>query len=459
MVEVPVKMYIDRLVKKARGAGRPMASLASKAKGEALHGMADRVLAEEDALLEANRRDVERVGKTLEGETNRERVKSAVDRVTVTAEDLKRMAEGLHGLADLPDPVGEVTGMWMRPNGMQVSRVRTPIGVIAVISDFGPSVAVESMALCLKSGNVCVLRPHSDWKETNEVLFGVLRETAEAHGIPDGGISLVERPEREAALELLRLPKLIDAIVPCGGPGLRKVVTEQARMPVLCQDGGVSYVYVDGDADFPHAQNIVVNSKAQQSSASNAADTLLVHRQSARALLPGVIRRLLDDYRVEVRGCPETMALTGSYELPAYSSTKPANEDDWGQQFLSPVISVRIVNDLAEALDHMSRYGPVHTAAIVTRDYATAMRFAQEVDASAVVLNASTRLNDGHEYGFGGQIGINTGRIHARGPLALEELTSQKYVIFGTGQLRQPHPIPTPYEDAIMLKKQSGGLG
>ena len=175
MVEVPVKLYIDRLVKKARGAGRPMASLASKAKGEALHGMADRVLAEEDALLEANRRDVERVGKTLEGETNRERVKSAVDRVTVTAEDLKRMAEGLHGLADLPDPVGEVTGMWMRPNGMQVSRVRTPIGVIAVISDFGPSVAVESMALCLKSGNVCVLRPHSDWKETNEVLFGCLQ--------------------------------------------------------------------------------------------------------------------------------------------------------------------------------------------------------------------------------------------------------------------------------------------
>ncbi len=453
MVEVPVKLYIDKLLKNIKDSARHLSSLEGRTKTEALLAMADRLQARAQEILEANRQDVEQVGKSFERETSRERVKEAVERVTLTHEDLEAMADGLRLVASLPDPVGEMTHMWTRPNGMQVSRVRVPIGVIAVISDCGPKVAVESLGLCLKSGNVCVLRVNPDWKQSNEVIFSLLCEAAEQSGIPAGAITVIERTEREAVLELLRLPKFIDAIIPQGTPGLRKLVAEQARMPVLCHDGGVSHVYVDADADLPQAQNIVVNSKAQSASAPNASDTLLVHQGIARALPPGLIHRLLDDFKVEVRGCPKTMALTGTEEFPAYTSTKPAQDGDWGQQFLSPTLAVKIVTDLDEALSHIARYGPGHTAAIVTRDYAAAMRFAQEVDASAVAVNASTRLHDGQEFGLGGQIGVSTGRTHARGPLALEELTCQKYVVWGTGQLRQPHPVPTPYEDAIMLKK------
>ena len=455
MVEIPVKLYLDKLAKQAKQAARPLATLDGRVKTNALHTMADHLLAKVEEILEANRQDVEHAGNTLEGEANRERVKEAVDRITLTADDVQGIAEGLHVIADLPDPVGEFTHMWTRPNGMQVSRMRVPIGVIAVIADFGPKVAVESLALCLKSGNVCILRANPDWKQSNHVMFSALREAAQQTGLPSGAITFVERTEREAALELLRIPKFVDAIIPRGGPGLRKVVTEQTRIPVLCHDGGVSYIYVDADADLPQAQNLVANSKAQESTAANSADTLLVHKGVAGALLPGLIRRLLDDYKVEVRACAKTMALIGTYELSSYKSTTPAKDQDWGHQFLSPTLAVKITEDLEEALDHMAQYGPCHTAAIVTRDYATAMRFAQDVDASAVAVNASTRLHDGHEFGFGGQMGISTGRIHARGPLALEELTCQRYVILGTGQLRQPHPIPAPYEDAIMLKQPS----
>ncbi len=453
MREVPVRLYIEKLAKRAREAARPLSSIDGEIKTKALMAMADRLLEREEQILEANRQDVETIGTALKGEPNKERVREAVDRVSLTREDLRDIAEGLRGIADLPDPVGEVTHMWTRPNSMQVSKIRVPIGVIAVICDFGPAVAIESLALCLKSGNVCILRPHFDWEQTNSVVGTALREAAEESAIPEGALTIVERPEREAALELLRLPKLIEAVIPRGGPGLRKVVTEQAKMPILCHDGGTSYVYVDGDADLPLAQNIVVNSKAQHTTASNSADTLLVHQGISRALLPGLVRRLLDDYKVEVRGCPKTMALTGTPAFPNYKSIIPAKDDDWGQQFLSSVIALQVVTDLDEALTHIARYGPAHTAAIVTRDYAAAMRFTREVDASAVTVNASTRLNDAEEFGLGVHIGISTMRIHARGPIGLEELTCQKYVVLGTGQLRQPHPIPTTYEDAIMLKK------
>jgi glutamate-5-semialdehyde dehydrogenase len=452
MVEVPVKLYMDKLAKKAKEAARPLSFLDGKVKAAALHAMAERLLEQETEVLEANRKDIDQVGKALEGETSRERVREAVDRVTLTPEDLKKIAEIIHTIADLPDPVGEVTGMWTRPNGMQVSRVRTPIGVIAVISDFGPKVSVEALVLCLKSGNACVLRASPDWNHSNQVIFALLREAAEQAGVPVGAISLVERTEREAALELLRLPKLIDAIIPRGGAGLRKVVTEQARMPVLCHDGGVGYVYADAEADLPMAQNIVVNSKAQETTASNSVDTLLVHLRISRTFLPGLVRRLLDEYKVDVYGCTKTMALTGDEEFPAYKATRLAGEKDWGQQYLSPTIAIKVVDDMDAALDHINRHGPVHTASIVTRDYAAAMRFTEEVDAGTVAVNISTRLHDGHEYGLGGQMGVSTARVHARGPLALDELTCQKYVVLGNGQLRHPHPVFVAYEDALILK-------
>jgi glutamate-5-semialdehyde dehydrogenase len=256
-------------------------------------------------------------------------------------------------------------------------------------------------------------------------------------------------------MELVRLHKLLDAILPRGGVGLRKTIIEQTRLPVLGQDVGICHVYVDEDADLPLAQNIVVNSKAQQPTAPNSADCLLVHQATGRHLLPALVRRLLDEFKVEVRACPKTMAMAGTFALSGYMNIVPAVEEDWGKQFLSSTLAVKIVKDMDDALDHIARYGPGHTDTIVTRSYAAAMRFVREVDAGAVLINASTRLHDGQEFGMGGSLGVSTARVPARGPVSLEELTCQKYVVMGTGQLRQPHPVPVAYEDAIMLKRPS----
>lgn len=451
MVEVPVKIYATNLLKQARQAARTMALLPGDVKDKALIAMADRVTNEKEALLAANLIDVDIVGKTLEREAARE----AVERVRLTEEFLKEMSERLRRIAELPDPVGEVTSMHQRPNGMQVSRVRAPIGVIGVISEFGPDVTVESIGLCMKSGNVCVFRGGSEWIQTNTKLACLLREAAEGAGIPAGAISFIERAETEAALELLRQPSYVDAIIPRGGAGLRKIVIEQSRAPILCHDGGISYVYIDADTDLPLAQNIVVNSKAQRAAASNSVDTVLVHQSISRALLPALVRRLLDEFKIEVRGCPKTVALAGAQSFGAYKEMKAATDDDWSKQFAAPILAIKTMTTIDEAIDHMARFGPIHTASIVTRDYATAMRFAREVDAAAVLVNGSTRLHDGEEFGVGGQIGISTMRTHARGPIGLAQLTCEKYVVLGTGQLRQPHPVPVTYEDAIMLKRPS----
>ncbi|TAJ22752.1 MAG: glutamate-5-semialdehyde dehydrogenase [Nitrospirae bacterium] len=455
MVEVPVKIYMTNLAKKAREAVRPLSLLANMTKTLALHAMADRLEAEAEAVLAANLEDVEAVGKKLEGETNKDTVKEAVDRVRLTAEEVREMAGRLREVAELPDPVGEITKVWRRPNGMQVSRVRVPIGAIGIVSDLGPKHTTDAVALCLKAGNVSVVRGGSEWTRSNQVIGTLLREAAESSGVPAGAVTFVERSEKEAALELLRQNKYLDAIIPRGGAGLRKTVMEQTRLPILCHDAGMSYVYIDGEADLPLAQNIVVNSKAQEPSASNSVDMVLVHQSIARPLLGALVRRLLDEFKVDVLGCPKTMALAGSYSFSNYKNVKEATEEDWGRQFLSPTLAIRVVKDMDEAVALIGHYGPVHTAAIVTREYASAMRFTREVDASAVLVNASTRFNDGSELGLGGEVGTSTLRVHARGPISLEELTCQKYVVLGTGQLRQPHPVPVAYEDAIMLKRPS----
>lgn len=418
-----------------------------------MRAMADRVEADEDAILEANRQDVETVGKTLEGETNKDTIKQVVDRVRLTAKSLRDMADTLRRIAELPDPVGEITSLGTQPNGLQVSRLRMPIGVIAIISDLGPTVSVEMMALCVKAGNVAVLREASEWSQSNKAIFVGLREAGERAGLPAGAVSFIERMDREAALEVVRQTKLVDAVVPRGSAALRKAITEQTRIPILCNDSGVSTVYLDAGADLPLAQNVVVNSKLQQVGAFNAADTVLVHQEIARTLVPGLVRRLLDEFRVEVRGCKKTIALTGAQTMSGYQSAKEAVDEDWSCQFQSKTVAMKVVMDLDEALEHLTRYGPGHTATIVTRDYSTAWRFVREVDAGAVLVNATTRFHDGHELGLGGEVGIATGRLHVRGPIALEALTCQKYVVMGTGQLRLPHPVPTAYEDAIMLKR------
>lgn len=455
MVDVPVKIIVTNLLKKAREAVRPMALLSTNVKNQVLRRVAELILEHEEALLAANEQDVKQVGKTLEGETNKDRVKEAVERVRMAPDDVKRLIDALHRIADLSDPVGAVTSMTQRPNGMQVSRVRAPIGVIAVISEFGPPVMMQSVGLCLKSGNVCVYRGGAEWGQTTAKLAGWWRQAADEAGVPAGGITVIERPEKEAAIELFRQPKLVDAVIPKGGATLRKAVLEQSRVPVLCHDGGVNVGYIDLDTDLPLAQNIVVNAKVQEVKAANALDTLLVHQNTARPLLPALVRRLLDEFRVEVRGCPKTVALIGSQSFSSYKSLKEATEEDWAQQFLGPMVAVKMVVDFDEALEHLARYGPIQTATIVTRDYGTAMRFTHEVDAAAVLVNTSTRFHDGEEFGLGGEIGLSTARIHARGPVGLDQLTCEKYVVLGTGQVRQPHPVPVTYEDAIMLKRPS----
>jgi glutamate-5-semialdehyde dehydrogenase len=457
MVEVPVKIYVQNLAKKAREAVKPMALLATPVKDKALRAMADRLEEEQEKILAANKQDSEAVGKSLlEAQTNKDTIREAVERVRLSADSVKDMAEGLRRVADLPDPVGEVTRMWQRPNGMEVSRMRVPIGMIGIVSELDPKVMTDSMALCLKSGNVCVFRGAPEWLRTNTAIVSLLREAAKGAGVPDGAITFVERPEKEGALELMRLHTLLDAFIPRGGPGLRKTALDQVRVPVLCHDGGINTIYVDLDVDLPLAQNLVVNAKVQQPGASNSVDTLLVHQTTARPLLPALIRRLIEEFKVDVRGCPKTVALIGSQTMTGHKSVEPAAEEDWSRQFQSKTLAIRMVTDAEEALAHIARHGPAHTCTVATRDYAMAMRFAREVDAAAVLINASTRLHDGEEFGLGGQMGVATGRVHMRGPIGLEELTCQKYVVLGTGQLRHPHPVPVTYEDAIMLKK---GLG
>ncbi|MGQ0810343.1 MAG: glutamate-5-semialdehyde dehydrogenase [Nitrospiraceae bacterium] len=455
MVEVPVKIYIDKVLKQARNVAKPLALLPAGIKNKALLAMAARLAADEETILEANLQDVESVGKTLQGETNRDRVKEAVDRLRLTADSIKEMTERLRVVADLPDPVGETTQRWEQPNGMHVSRVRVPIGVIGIISEFAPLVTVESAALCLKSGNVCVFRGAPEWGRTHHIITTGLREAAEQAGVPVGALSFIERPEKDAALELMRATRMLDAIIPRGGAGLRKAVIEQSRVPVLCHDGGVCHIYIDEDVDLPMAQNIVINSKAQQPAASNSLDTMLIHQAIARSLLPPLINRLLIEFKMDVLACPKTDALMGTMAISGHKSIKPAGAEDWGRQFLSRTLAVKMVKDMDEALAHIAQYGPGHTDTIITKNYDAAMRFAREVDSSAVLVNASTRLHAGEHFGQGAEMGTSTSRIHARGPIGLEELTCEKYVVFGTGQLRQPHPVPVTYEDAIMLKRPS----
>jgi glutamate-5-semialdehyde dehydrogenase len=257
---------------------------------------------------------------------------------------------------------------------MEVSRVRVPLGVIGIVSELGPKVMTDSMALCLKSGNVCIFRGAPEWIRTNIAIVTLLRGAAAEAGVPDGAITFVERPEKEGALEMMRLHQLLDAFIPCGGPGLRKTALDQVRVPVLCHDGGISSVYVDKDVDLPLAQNIVINSKVQEAGAPNSVDTLLVQQATARPLLSALIRRLIEEFKVDIRGCSKTVALIGSMAMTGHKSVEPAAEEDWSRQFQSRTLAVKMVVDIDEALAHIARYGPAHTSTIVTRDYANARR-------------------------------------------------------------------------------------
>jgi glutamate-5-semialdehyde dehydrogenase len=453
MLEVPVKLYLDKILKTCRNNVHRLALLPGPVKDAALRAMADRLTKDEEAILAANEKDVDALAKSFGAELNKDRLKAAVARVRMVADDVKEMADRLRLIADRPDPIGAVAGRSERPDGLLVSRVRVPIGVIGVISELKPLVTVEAIGLCLKSGNVSVFRGSPDWAQTHDIIGTGLREAAHQQGIPDGAWALIDRPEKDVALELIRAGKALDAIIARGGVGLRKAVLEGARVPVLCHDGGLTHLYVDADVDLPLVQNVVINSKVQLPGATNALDTLLVQQGIARQFLPALINRLLVEFKVDVRGCPKTLALMGQMPISGHTSIVPATDEDWNKQFQAPSLSVKMVVDMQEALTHIAEHGPCMTAVIATSNYASALRFTREVDASAVFVNASSRLHDAEGFGLGSDIGLSSGRLHAKGPIGLEQLTCEKYVAFGNGQLRLPHPVPETYFDAIMLKR------
>jgi glutamate-5-semialdehyde dehydrogenase len=417
----PVDEYVEELVKKAHAAAGRLATLSTAVKNAALLAMAEGLIGRSEEILAANEEDVKSFSE------GNERAAMA-DRLRLTSDRIVEMAAGIKEIAKLPDPAGEIIKLWRRPNGMQVGRMRVPIGVIGIIYESRPNVTADSAALCLKSGNACVLRGGSEAVHSNTAIAAVLTETAEKAGVPPGAVTFIDRTEREIVTELLKQDRYVDLIIPRGGESLMKTVTEQSRIPVIKHDKGVCHIYVDAEADPIMAQRICINAKVQRPSTCNAMETLLVHQTIARAVLPDLVRRLTES-GVEVRGCPKTCQLC--------PEAKAASEEDYGREFLAPVLAAKVVKHIDEAMEHIACYGSRHTESIITNDYGRALRFLREVDASAVMVNASTRLNDGYQFGLGAEIGISTTRLHARGPMGLEELTCAKFIVFGSGQIRE----------------------
>jgi glutamate-5-semialdehyde dehydrogenase len=350
-----------------------------------------------------------------------------VDRLTLDGKTLQSMAEALREVAALPDPVGEVTGMWKRPNGLQVGRVRIPLGVIGFIYESRPNVTVDAASLCLKAGNSVILKGGSEAIRSNLILGQILAEALREAGLPAAAIQVIPTTEREATRILLEQEDDVDVIIPRGGEGLIRFVTDHSRIPVLRHYKGVCHVYVDEFADLGMAADICFNAKVQRPAVCNAMETMLVHERVADRFLPAMLKRFRDA-GVEIRGCPKTLAF-----LPEAKAAAPS---DWPAEFLDLILAVKVVKGMDEALDHIETYGSNHTEAIVTNDYDRAQRFLQEVNSSVVLINASTRFNDGNELGLGAEIGINTSKLHAFGPMGLAELTTQKFIVYGSGQIR-----------------------
>jgi glutamate-5-semialdehyde dehydrogenase len=378
------------------------------------------LVADRAGLLAANTRDVEAARR--EG-----RPAAFIDRLTLTPTRIEDMAKGLREVSDLPDPVGSIASLVVRPNGMQVGRMRVPLGVIGIIYESRPNVTADSAALCLKSGNAVLLRGGSESLQSNRAIATLLTDAAAKSGVPQGAISLVERTEREGVRVMATLDRYVDLIIPRGGEGLIRAVAGEATVPVIKHDKGVCHTYVDAPVDLAMADAVCFNAKVQRPGTCNAMETLLVHEAHIASWLPAMITHL-QQAGVEIRGCARTQA--------ALPGVVPATEEDWSAEYLDLVLAVKVVQGLDDAMAHIARYGSQHTEAILTADYGRAQRFLREVDAAAVLVNASTRLHDGYQFGLGAEIGISTTRIHARGAMGLEELTCAKFVVFGSGQLR-----------------------
>jgi len=405
----------------ARRAGRSLARLSSRSKDAALLAMAEGLESARDELQEVNRRD-------LDAAHAAGLSRAMIDRLTLSDGVIAGMAQGLREVAALPDPVGEVTRMWKRPNGLVVGKKRIPLGVIAMIYESRPNVTADAGGLCLKAGNAVILRGGHEALHSSLAIAAVLTRAGRGAGIPDGAIQVVATPDRAAVGELLQLDRYIDLVIPRGGESLIRYVTENSRIPVIQHFKGVCHVFVDASGDLDRAEAIVLNGKVQRPGVCNALETLLVHRDAADRFLPQV-GRALSAAGVEVRGCPET--------LRRVPDAVAASETDWDTEYLDLILSVRVVDDLDAALEHIAAHGSLHTEAIVTEDYTSSQRFLDEVDASCVMVNASTRFNDGQQLGLGAEIGIATTKLHSYGPMGLEDLTTTKFIVYGQGQVRE----------------------
>jgi glutamate-5-semialdehyde dehydrogenase len=415
-----VKEEMQTLGRQARAASRLMAAAETRAKDQALLAIAAAIDAAREQLVAENARDLAAGrAKGLDA--------AMLDRLELTPKRIDAMIEGLQQVASLVDPVGEITDLRYRPTGIQVGRMRVPLGVIGIIYESRPNVTIEAASLCLKSGNAAILRGGSESIHSNQALARCVGQGLREAGLPEAAVQVVKTTDRAAVGELIAMPEYVDVIVPRGGKGLIERISRDARVPVIKHLDGICHVYIDDAADPVKAYNIAMNAKTHRYGVCNAMETLLVAESMAASILPQ-LRRGYEELKVELRGCPRSCEL-----LPGI---KAATEEDWSTEYLAPVLSIRVVKDLDEAIAHINRYSSQHTDSIVTEDYSRGRRFLREVDSSSVMINASTRFADGFEYGLGAEIGISTDKIHARGPVGLEGLTSQKYVVLGDGHVR-----------------------
>src|SRR5687768_4709586 len=418
---IDIRTYMQSIGREARAASRLVAKAETAAKNEALTLMAEAIKREEQQLLAANAKDVESA-KTRGLDT------AMVDRLTLTSKSTASMAEGLLQIAALPDPVGEISDLKYRPAGIQVGKMRVPLGVVGIIYEARPNVTADAAGLCLKAGNAAILRGGSEAIHSNQAIAACVKEGLKGAGLPETAIQVIETTDRAAVGELITMKEFVDVIVPRGGKGLIERISSEACIPVIKHLLGVCHVYIDDGADPDKAIRVADNAKTQRYGTCNTMETLLVHEGIARQVLPPLCKIYLDK-GVELRGDAASRAIV--------QEMGEATEEDWYTEYLAPVLSVRVVSGLDQAIEHIAFYGSQHTDSIITEDYGRARRFLREVDSSSVMVNASTRFADGFEYGLGAEIGISTDKIHARGPVGLEGLTSQKWVVFGDGHIRQ----------------------
>lgn len=416
-----VPAYMQALGQSARRAASELRRADTGLKNRALMAMAQRLTQSRESILDANAADLQRAQ-----ESGLDR--ALLDRLALNDARIDAMIDGLHQVAALPDPVGEISDMRYRPSGIQVGKMRVPLGVIGIIYESRPNVTLEAASLCLKSGNACILRGGSEASESNAALSACIQSGLADVGLPAGSVQVVATTDRAAVGEMISMPEYVDVIIPRGGKSLIERISRDSRVPVIKHLDGVCHVYIDTTADPAKALAIAVNAKTHRYGTCNTMETLLIDAPIAGLLLPE-LSRAYAEHEVELRGCERTQAL-----LPQVVA---ASEEDWYAEYLAPILAIKVVDGVDEAITHIEHYGSHHTDAIVTQDYSLARRFMAEVDSSSVIVNASTRFADGFEYGLGAEIGISTDKLHARGPVGLEGLTTQKYVVFGDGQVRK----------------------